>query len=253
MKLLVYSDLHNEFGTFEPPANNSEVVVLAGDTHTGSRGAHWALETFGDRHIVYLAGNHEYYSHEMTAVDGEIMHLAEGGRLHFLNPGQTVIDGVRFVGATLWTDFALFGHDLIEQAMARAHATMNDYRRIYVRHSDNTRPLIPADTQLLHRQARDYIERCLAVPFEGPTVVLSHHGPSLQSLPDFAQGQLFRAAYCSNLEALIRTYQPELWIHGHTHFFSNYRLGATRVICNPRGYARFDPVAGFIPDLCIEV
>ena len=253
MRLLFYSDLHNEFGSFEPPVTDVDVVILAGDTHPGAIGARWALETFGNLPIIYLAGNHEYYGHEMAEVDGEIARLAGRSRLYYLNPGQVILDGVRFVGATLWTDFALFGTDLCPPAMAKAQAAMNDYRRIRLRRSGIVSPLTPADTVALHRYARAFLESSLQTDFDGPTVVVSHHAPSIRSLPDFEQGQLFRAAYCSNLEAMISDHQPALWIHGHTHFASDYHLGATRVICNPRGYVRYDPVPGFVPDFCVTI
>ena len=44
----------------------------------------------------------------------------------------------------------------------------------------------------------------------------------------------------------------ELWIHGHTHFNVDYKIGQTRVITNQRGYV--DSLsANFDPKLVLEV
>ena len=45
------------------------------------------------------------------------------------------------------------------------------------------------------------------------------------------------ACFVSDLEARILQWQPQLWLHGHTHDSFDYRIGGTRVVANPRGYA----------------
>lgn len=109
MKLHILSDLHLEFLAYAPPALDADAVVLAGDIGLGTRGIQWAREAWPDTEIVYVPGNHEYYRSEM-GVENELLRAAarEHG-VHLLNRDAAVIGGVRFLGATLWTDFRLFG------------------------------------------------------------------------------------------------------------------------------------------------
>lgn len=60
MRLRVFSDLHLEFGRFEPTIKNADVVVLAGDIHQGKAGVKWAKQCFRDCPVVYALGNHAY-------------------------------------------------------------------------------------------------------------------------------------------------------------------------------------------------
>jgi Icc-related predicted phosphoesterase len=59
------------------------------------------------------------------------------------------------------------------------------------------------------------------------------------------------AAYVSDLSAVIKKGKPTAWIHGHVHESFDYRVGATRVLCNPHGYASENP--SFNPSLVVEV
>ena len=43
-----------------------------------------------------------------------------------------------------------------------------------------------------------------------------------------------------------------LWIHGHTHFNVDYKIGQTRVVTNQRGYVD-TPNETFDPSLVLEV
>jgi hypothetical protein len=162
---------------------------------------------------------------------------------------SVVLDGVRFLGATLWTDFRATGNAVFAQFEARRH--MTDYRRI---RAGGQRSLRPSDTVAEHNRARAFLSECLAQRFDGPTVVVTHHAPSPRSLaPQFRQLHAHvNAAYVSDLEGMMHP-GVALWIHGHTHRTYDYRLGATRVLCNPRGYVPFAPVPGFDPALIVSV
>jgi len=61
MRLQVFSDLHLEFGRFEPTIINADVVVLAGDIHQGTAGVKWARQYCHDCPVIYVPGNHEFY------------------------------------------------------------------------------------------------------------------------------------------------------------------------------------------------
>ena len=103
------SDLHLEFGVVEVPRCTADVVVLAGDIHVGDKGLAWAQHTFPEQQVVYVLGNHEYYGNLFHRLALELAGLARGTNVHVLERGTVEIDGVCFLGCTLWTDFALFG------------------------------------------------------------------------------------------------------------------------------------------------
>ena len=102
-----------------------------------------------------------------------------------------------------------------------------------------------------HGVSRQFITEELAKPFDGPTVVVTHHAPSWLSVPDkFREAS---AAYASRLEDLILDHEPLLWIHGHTHTSFDYKIGKTRIVCNPRGYHGFELNPDFEVNLIVEI
>jgi len=106
MRIHVLSDLHLEEQPFTPDAGDADVVVLAGDIHNGAAGIEWAEQVFGVP-VLYLAGNHEYYDGEFDAVQAAMSAAARGSPVDLLDCSERIIDGVRFLGCTLWTDYSL--------------------------------------------------------------------------------------------------------------------------------------------------
>ncbi len=247
MRLHVLSDLHLEFAGFRPPRTDADVVILAGDTHVGCEGVAWAAGAFGDHPVVYVPGNHEFYGHALPKHVHDMRRAARGTNVHVLDRGVLDLDGVRILGCTLWTDFALDGHPRLARSLA--DEMLWDYREISV--LPTGRDLQPADTARRHHQARRWLETEMAAA-SGPTVVVTHHAPSRQSVSPEADDQPYAPAYASDLDDLIATGGPSLWIHGHTHLPRDYRLGATRVVSNPRGYPGQSRKA-FDPGLVLEV
>jgi predicted phosphodiesterase len=248
MKIHVLSDLHLEFAPFEAPATDADVVVLAGDTHPGTRGLAWAREAFPTQPVIYVCGNHEFYGQSIPKHQNRLRDLARGTNVHLLDNESLSIAGVRFLGCTLWTDFALFGDPRI--AGYEATQRMTDFRRI--RLDPRYQRLRSVDACALHHQSRRWLQAELSAQVAGPTVVVTHHAPSPRSLPDENREQLLSAAYASDLDEFVATSRASIWIHGHMHEACTYRLGATRVVCNPRGYP--DEVNhGFDAGLLVEV
>lgn len=91
----------------------------------------------------------------------------------------------------------------------------------------------------------------MAKHFAGATVVVTHHAPHPGSIAPRYQRDLLTGAFASDCEDLILAGQPTLWIHGHMHHSADYRIGATRVLCNPHGYGRENPA--FNSALIVEV
>lgn len=270
MRVHVFSDLHLEFGPILlSPAVRSgrlaDLVLLAGDIHTKRRGPRWAAETF-DRPVGMILGNHEAYGDSLYASIAAARQEAAACSARRRHPIRAMeretwilraADGtpVRIVAATLWTDFAIFGAARQAGTMDDAHRAMNDFQMIGITdgaHAEQ-RFLAPSDCLRLHRESRAYIADELARPFDGVTIVMTHHAPSRRSVPESRSDDPITAAYASDLEALIERTQPQLWVHGHIHASSNYVIGSTRVVCNPRGYYPSQLNPDFDPALVVEV
>jgi predicted phosphodiesterase len=247
MKLHVLSDLHTEFAPFELPSTDADVLVLAGDVGTGLGGLELAAEWARVRPVVYVAGNHEYYRQAIPRLTRRLSAEAKGTGVHFLEDRAVEVGGVRFLGCTLWTDFDLFGERMYSAQAAQA--AMNDFRLI--RKDPEFRRFLPGDARQIHQKSLRWLVETLETPFDGPTVVVTHHAPGLQSVQPHFRDHPVTAAYASDLEWLLDG-RAALWIHGHTHFSADYQVGGTRVLSNQRGYPD-EPADGFDPELVVEV
>jgi hypothetical protein len=160
------------------------------------------------------------------------------------------VAGTRFLGSTLWTafDFELAGTPM-ELAMEYARRSMPDYRII---RRETGAALTPRDTQATHFAHVRWLTNKLAEPFNGPTVVVTHHLPHRNSVhPKYAASPL-NPAFATHLPHLVRP-PVVLWIHGHTHESADYRVEGTRIVCNPRGYLPEAPNENFDPTLTIDI
>jgi predicted phosphodiesterase len=276
MKIAIMSDLHLEFDArfadhpdqdkqcqntlsfyFNPPQPKADLLVLAGDIHRGSLAINWVLRGFSVPTIL-IAGNHEAYEHELfrviafnrqraAATDGRVVFL-ERASYEYQTPSG---EHLRVIGATLWTDFQLYGTPT--ESMAIAEQRLEDFRLIKIERGYKLRTLVPADTVRVHRASIAFLRKELSRPFDGATVVVTHHAPSPRSIaPPFGDDPL-NPAFVSDLDAMINTYQPPLWIHGHIHSSFDYRIGRTRIVCNPRGYFPDQLNPAFDPCFVAEV
>lgn len=254
MRIYAMNDLHLEIGFWMPTPSTvapADLIVLAGDIGRRTEGLAWARQSFAGKRIVYVAGNHEFYGAEYHETRRELRRTARDLEIDLLENDEVVIDRVRFLGCTLWTDFRLYGNEI--EAMDHARRRMNDFLRIRFEGSPSV-TFRPEDTVALHRQSRAWLEAMLAEPFAGKTVVVTHHAPSLSSIDGQWRNNLLTAAFASHLDPLIA--RADLWLHGHTHGFADHRVGGCRVVCNPRGYVRDGralEATGWQPELVLEV
>ncbi|MCY1238094.1 hypothetical protein D9M72_508130 [compost metagenome] len=194
--------------------------------------------------------------------------------MHLLAPGEAVISGVRFLGCTLWTDFELRIQTKTgalvdtQRAMKAAKVHLNDYSSIRwaetqkssgapaVAAKSKKRRLAPEDTRALHQRDRAWLAQKLAEPFDGPTVVVTHHAPHRSSLAPCYQSDWLSASFVSELPSSFFDV-PSLWVHGHVHASLDYEAGNNcRVVCNPRGYLRHgrdQENKQFNPELVVEL
>lgn len=259
MRLLILSDLHLEVWRehapkISPSESRPDVVILAGDIHTGARAVPWAAATFPGLPVLYVHGNHEGYGQNLDKAQREIAEAcATTGHVHFLDSSEYRIGNVRFLGTTLWTDFRLFGDHHKREAMMHSENLMNDYRRIRLA-SQHYRKLRASDTARWHQVQRCWLERQLAAPFEGRTVVITHMAPSILSIADEYSCDPVSAAYASRLDEVAA--HADLWVHGHMHMSSDYFIGKCHVVCNPCGYMKRSgaPENGqFNPNFVVEL
>ncbi|MBB4349437.1 metallophosphoesterase [Aliirhizobium cellulosilyticum] len=270
MKAWVISDLHaSRLDLLHPRPliiPEADICIYPGDVTDDIKRSIDYLKSEIAPHMPVVAtlGNHDYYG---SSIDGTLEYARNatiGTNVHVLENGVFQKDGVRVIGATLWTDFEIDAHSeghlplsaRRDLAIRECTRRMMDFYQIVLpqRREDGGLHLISADDLLeRHLASRAYIQSQLEVPFDGTTVVLTHHAPSPRSLSPQFIGHITNAAFASDLRELIHTWRPQFWIHGHIHHFSDYLEGDTRVLCNPRGYHREVDVVGFRPGLVIDL
>jgi Icc-related predicted phosphoesterase len=244
MKFQLFSDLHTDVMPTKQIriADGVDAVVVAGDTCEGALRAFEQLRRIVPTAIPILMvlGNHEFYRKFIPDELALARSQAHNFNIRVLENDSTVLGGVRFAGATLWTDYRIFGAANQARVMNACASGMNDHRRIGWRKQPWLR-FRPQEAALLHHGSRTYLEGVLATPFSGPTVVITHHAVHWESVHPKFRSELLSAAYASDLSALIQAYQPALWVHGHIHHSIDCHLGKTRIICNPHGYGTENP------------
>jgi len=247
MRLHILSDLHLEFGHAELPETDADVVVLAGDIHVGREGRKWIRKQFPGKPVIYVLGNHEFYRHAIPSLTETLKRETDGSHIHVLDNSATELNGFRFLGCTLWTDFQLTEDP--QTAMREADKAMSDFHLII---NCMDRLLRAEDTAKFHTESLAWLKSQLEHCNPARTIVITHHAPSCRSIPPFYAGNVLNAAFASNLDGFVERAGIPLWIHGHTHYNVDYLLGSTRVLSNQRGYpGQLAP--GFNPDLIVEL
>jgi 3',5'-cyclic AMP phosphodiesterase CpdA len=262
MRIRVLSDLHLEFADWTPPKGDEDVVVLAGDIQCGVHGITWARKHFRLTPVIYVPGNHEYYGEDLIEHLEALRHEGRKRGVDVLDGNELVLDGVRFLGATLWTDYALHGDDsaVIQRELDIAREAIEDFQVI----RKGNRPFRPKDALALHRERVGWLQEALPAAFSGPTVVVSHHAPHPRSIHRQFRFSALNPSFASDLSRLMGlpravagtgpvAVTPAVWIHGHMHTSTDYVECDTRVVCNPRGYLPYEPNPDFNPTLTIEV
>ncbi len=211
----------------------ADVLVLAGDIHVGTemvnKFGHWPHP------VLYVPGNHEFYD---TAIEPQIAKIKEAAKntaMIVLSRDEYIDQGVRFLGCTLWTDYQLMGTGGRQLAsMFACEARIADHRKIMGIQKVG-QGFSAQQAYELHLQERAWLEEKLNEPFDGKTVVITHHAPSRGSVHPRFRGDPCNAAFVSDLDELVM--KADLWIHGHVHDAFDYQVGKCRVVTNPGSYA----------------
>lgn len=275
MKLDVLTDVHLEFQkwrkAWDIAAIDCDAHVLAGDIGNGFSGLDFALRQFS-RPVIYVCGNHEFYCQRpMQDWWRKAREKVAGSHVHLLENESIAIDGTRFLGCTLWSDFCLYGADRQEELGRRAEKESNDFANIFLTRrgsiNGDADPYAFGFTRRrsgdrlswrhvaeMHMRSREFLEVELDKSGDwNQTVVVTHHAPSINGIEDPANPVDLDAAYASNLDHLI--VKADCWVHGHVHRACEYKgKHGGRVVENARGYADNGPdsVLGFRWDLVID-
>lgn len=264
MKLRTFSDLHTEFSKFkipELPDDLETTLILAGDIGVGKTHRNW-MEMICKKfkRVIYILGNHEFYHNEYFNVISQWREIeAEVPNLFFLHNEYVDFDGVRFIGGTLWTDFKN-NDPLIMNHIANR---MSDFQIISYP-NDETSPyahgpymrFTPSNAFEEHVKAFKFIDKTLNKPFDGKTVIITHHAPSYGSVAEQYRGYddyETNFGYFTDLDWMLEKYDITYWFHGHMHNSSDYEVGGSRVICNPRGYAPHELNPEFNSKLVLDI
>jgi len=246
MRIFYCSDLHLEWAPLQMSKIDADVVVLAGDIAEGANGVHWAAAAFGCP-VVYVPGNHEFYGRERRNVLAEMQTACRETQVTILDNQSFLINGVRFLGCTLWSDFNLLGAEACDWVMSQCARKINDFSMI----RENGESFTPGQAAALFAVSRDWLKGSLDEPYLGTTVVVTHHAPHRDSLPGYWVDDPLSGAFCSDISDLLG--RSLLWIHGHLHNSADYVVQGTRVVCNPRGYVGQGTNFAFDERLVVEV
>ena len=236
MRIALISDLHFEFPAATPLSldRDVDVLIVPGDIDRPSNLIERlrAISNGHAKHIVFCAGNHEFYGGRVDKVIAQLTEEATGN-IHFLNNNFVVLDGVMFAGGTLWTDYNLDGRQPLD--MLAAGDYMNDHRRIKIHKNGHYGKMRPRDALEFHQETVRFLAAQLAS--ELPKVFVTHHAPSRLSVNAKYEGDNLNSAYASDLSWMMEPYTaPSYWFHGHMHDPVEYQLYNTKVVANPRGY-----------------
>ncbi len=242
MRLQIVSDLHLEFGPLQLSVDDTDVLIAAGDIGLGQDGLEWLFKY--KRPVIYVAGNHEYWGQDLDYLPAALKAKSLGSRVHYLENRTVEIDGTRFIGCTLWTSM----HNRDQGVISEISRSMNDFRYI----SKSLRPARPHDLVAIHYDSRAWLEKQLAKPYDGKTVVVTHHAPQMKSWFE-GRDESIQYAYCNDLSSVMQKYDIDLWVHGHVHKASDYEAHGVHVVCNPRGYYKHKLVKDFDSEMIVTV
>ncbi|MCW8328720.1 metallophosphoesterase [Photobacterium sp. SDRW27] len=255
MRVQYQSDLHLEFmpepADYSIPQTDADVIVLAGDigVRCDVRYIDWVLSQTRNKFTIVVAGNHEPYQSTWQKCIRSWRNATRGTHVHFLECESIEAFGARFLGATLFTDYDLFGsHD---ESMICAAAGLNDHRQVCV--EPTFRAFTPSDALEKHIAAIDFLEAELGKPYIGKTVVVTHHAPSPRCLAQSFRDHYLAPAYASDLEHIMVKHEITAWFHGHLHYSVDFQVHHTRVLCNPRGYWPHQLNADFEPSKIVVI
>jgi Icc-related predicted phosphoesterase len=226
-----------------------DVLVLAGDIASGSTNTIDVIKHFRDcgfPQIVYVPGNHEYYGTSFDDFNQKIADkCAQLEGVHYLNGNSVDINGVQFVGATLWTNFR---DDWFAETAAKR--SIADFKYIKDFTTSHAKQRFSDDWEFISRETFKHQDK--------PCVVVTHFLPTDSCVADKYRDPRFSGLnpyFANDLESKIKTFNNVTWLFGHTHDAVDKFCGSTRLVCNPHGYygSGETETNGFDPHKVVEL
>lgn len=227
----------------------ASVVLMAGDLDINIQRVIDMLTSFAnaypDKTFIAIPGNHEFYNQNIqsTLLLYNESHKSLPVNAHLASRHTMIHNGVRYVSCILWSY-------ILPSASKFVVKNINDFTIIK---DENGGPLGIIGYNALHAADLTWLVDQLEMPFDGPTVVMTHHAPSWESVALPYIGDKCNSVFVSKLDDIIEKYEPSMWVHGHTHSPVDYYIFNTRVICNPLGYPQENSSRYNVLDFCVEL
>lgn len=215
------SDLHPEFNGFPEIPKIKDTLIIAGDSSYG--GSEFSLfESFINKcsrkwkHVVYVPGNHDYYSECYTVNDIDCIFksmFSKYSNTHYLNNSIAIINDKVFAGSCLWCN----------PVEIRGFA---DFKRIP--------SMTKKEMSKLHENSVSFLKKTFN---EYTNVVCITHFPPIQCTWDKKIYSYKESSYFgNNMEDIIISSSIKYWIYGHTHWSASKQIGNCKLYSNQFGY-----------------
>lgn len=246
MKIKYVSDLHMEFGgdintIFQTDA---DVLILAGDITT-YKSIFDTLRLIADKFkkaVIFVPGNHEYYGISRKYLDEIFKKVDLPNNLHILLNDTITINGILFAGGTGWWDGS---NDPYKIGTLDARTRINDFRLIEDLNADNLFGVLWGE------EAYRFFSSVLNLGM--PTICISHNAPSIRSIAFQFRSSTLNICFANDWENLFNHSNLKAWIHGHTHVTFDYTINDIPVLCNPKGYYKYEENPEFDPNKIFEI
>lgn len=232
--LQIMSDLHLDASRMQINVQNSDIVLILGDTTFEDENWYWLFDRLEGKPTIIIPGNHEYDGHDIATRDKEIKAIAEQYKnIYYLNNESVIVEGIKFIGTCLWTDFKADEPYLSQSSSMQLARDIGHLKTI----KNNGRALTIEDIVQLNEKSIQFLEfELLKNRVPEPTVVLTHFAPSSLSISkEYAHTN--NSYHIVKLDRLMGF--SDYWLHGHVHCSQNYTIESTNVIANARGYSKF--------------
>ncbi|MGF7036899.1 metallophosphoesterase [Mucilaginibacter lappiensis] len=235
MTIQYCSDLHLEFKEnaahikAHPLKPTGEILVLAGDIvpldQVEAHHGFFDAISRDFREVYWLPGNHEFYHNDISLYSGEVLEEIRSN-VYLVNNTAFEWGSFRLIFSTMWSQINLATAWQIERSMNDFHLIKNDGQ-----------PFTTQNFNDLHKESLTFLDSELAKEFNGKTVVITHHVPTLQHYPEEYKGGILNQAFAVDLDQLIEKFAPDYWIFGHHHRnVGDFKIGETQMLTNQLGY-----------------
>lgn len=228
-KVQLMSDLHLDSARIKIDVSASDIVLILGDTTFEDENWYWLFDRLDGKKTIVIPGNHDYDGHDVATRDEEIKDIAKKyENIYYLNNETVVLDGIRFIGSCLWTDFKADEPYLSQKSSMTLAQNIAHLKTI----AYNGKRLSIEDIVQLNDKSVKFLEQQLSETSIYPTVVLTHFAPSIQSVSkEYLKGE--NSYHVVSLDRLMGL--SDYWFHGHIHTSCDYIHNGTRVMVNARG------------------